>query len=590
MYIKHGTAPSTLLPVTDSYPIIMISNYLYLILSIFFWGPHQLGAAQYTSPTFANFSGPSGPLVDLGYVKVQGTTVTSLPHKYNAWLGIRYADAPTGQKRFSAANPIEATIPPKAVLDATSYGPICYQGYPSSVPQNAFEPAAQFGNRQQSEDCLLLDIYAPAQHASRQPLPVLFYIHGGGYDLGSSTTTGGIYDLVYGATGEFIVVSIQYRLSGFGFLGGDEVATFGQPNAGLADQRLAMEWVQRHISSFGGDPAKVTIQGGSAGGGSVAYQYIWQGGEVNPPFRAGISDFTWWQTLRNKTQLAEQYRAVLNASNCTNIHCLRSLSADSYHSVQQAVLNDAEKYAYGTFYFGPYVDGYYIRDLPSLEVQAGHFSKKPLIIDHDTNEGLMFTQTINTQEEFEERVAELFPAAGPNFRNRLYELYPASKSGPYGYNATVGQQLRSDYLFGDTMVSCPTYYIASSFSDAGVPVYKYVYALPTFSTAIHGGLLELLAPTSDKDTSPSAILGRQFRQHYIPNFIMTSDPNDNSWSNGHSIKTGGSIGDVAQWPVYGAKGEILFINSTATPVPITSDLDATDRCDFLWAHSIQQQV
>ncbi|KAL1864521.1 hypothetical protein Plec18167_009719, partial [Paecilomyces lecythidis] len=520
---------------------------------------------------------------------VQGTTVTSLPHKYHAWLGIRYANAPIGQRRFSAATPIESTIPPEGIFNATSYGPICYQGYPSSVPENMFEPAAQFGNRQPSEDCLLLDIYAPVELASQEPLPVLLYIHGGGYELGSSTTTGGIYDLVYGATGQFLVVSIQYRLAGFGFLGGDEVAAFGQPNAGLADQRLAMEWVQRHISSFGGDPGKVTIQGGSAGGGSVAYQYIWKEGEINPPFRAGISDFTWWQTLLNKTQLAEQYRAVLNATNCSDTNCLRSLSAADYHNAQQTVLNDSWRYLYGTFYFGPYVDGYYIRNLPSLELQAGHCSKIPLMIDHDTNGGLLFTpQTIKTQEDFQKRVATIFPAAGQNFQNRLYELYLAETLGLYGYNASVGQQLRSDYLFGDTMVACPTYYIASSLSDAGVPVYKYVYGLPTFSTAIHGGLLKLLAPTPDNDTSPSAILGRQFRKYYIPNFIMTSDPNDNSWSYGDSTNT--ALGKVTRWPAYGAQGQILFINSTATPVIISSDLDATDRCDFLWAHSIQQQI
>lgn len=569
----------------------MILKFNYYFTSIFFWCSAYLVSSQYTSPTFANFSGPTGPLVDLGYVKVQGTTVTSLPHKYNAWLGIRYADTPSGQQRFQAATPIESKVPPNVTFDATTFGPICYQAYSQSAPQNTTEPIMQFGNRQPSEDCLLLDIYAPANPAADEPLPVLLYIHGGGYDLGSSTSVSisSIYELAYGAPGHFLVVSIQYRLAAFGFLGGEEVATFGQPNAGLADQRLAMEWVQRHISSFGGDPSRVTIQGASAGGGSVAYQYIWKGGEVNPPFRAAISDVTWWQMLPNTTQLAQQYNAVLSAANCSTINCLRSLSASEFYNVQQAVLAETWRYPFGIYYFGPYVDGYYIRNLPSLELQAGHFSKLPLMIDHDTNEGLIFTPRIDTQEQFEKRVAAVFPAAGENFRNRLYELYPASMSGLYGYNTSVGQQLRSDYFFGDTMVACPTYYIASSLSDAGVPVYKYVYGLPTFSTSAHGNLLELFVPTSANDTSPSAILGRQFRTYYIPNFIITSDPNDNSWLVGSSTEFT-DIGEVTQWPAYGENSQILFVNSTATPVIIVTDLDAGDLCDFLWAHSVQQQV
>jgi carboxylesterase type B len=449
----------------------------------------------------------------------------------------------------------------------------------------------QWGDRQPSEDCLLLDIYAPATPASQGPLPVLLYIHGGGYELGSTTsaTAPGIHELAYGAPNHFIAVFIQYRLSGFGFLGGDEVEAFGQPNAGLADQRLAMEWVQRHISSFGGDPSKVTLQGPSAGGGSVAYQYIWQGGEANPPFRAAIADLPWWQRLLNKTELAQQYQGVLNAANCSNINCLRSLSASQYFDAQQAVLNDSWRYPYGTFYFGPYVDGDYIRNLPSLELQAGHFSRRPLITDHDGNEGLIFTpQTINTQDGFEKRVATVFPATGRNFRSRISDLYPPSTSGLYGYNASVGQQLRSDNFFGDAMISCPSYYLASSLTDAGVPVHKYVYTLPTFSTSAHGDLEELFVPTPDNDTSPSAILGRQFLKYYIPNFIITTNPNDNSWMDSPTNNT--ALGNVARWPAYGADSQILIVNSTTTPVLTVTDLDATGKCDFFWAHSVEAQI
>lgn len=85
-------------------------------------------------------------------------------------------------------------------------------------------------------------------------------------------------------------VAIQYRLGGYGFLNPDEFdGSEGVKNAGLLDQHLALEWVQRHIAAFGGDPSKVTIWGGSAGGGSVANQLIYEGGEKKPPYRAAIA-------------------------------------------------------------------------------------------------------------------------------------------------------------------------------------------------------------------------------------------------------------------------------------------------------------
>lgn len=85
-----------------------------------------------------------------------------------------------------------------------------------------------------------------------------------------------------------IYIAIQYRLGALGFLAGEQLAEDGTWNAGLLDQRAALEWIRKNIHYFGGDPEKVTITGGSAGGGSVLLQMIMGGGEKNPPFRAAI--------------------------------------------------------------------------------------------------------------------------------------------------------------------------------------------------------------------------------------------------------------------------------------------------------------
>lgn len=118
-------------------------------------------------------------------------------------------------------------------------------------------------------------------------LPVVVQIHGGGYNIGSSLTSDGTQFTAV-ANGSLIYVQIQYRLGLYGFLSSRDIRQDGTANAGLLDQRAALEWVQRHISAFGGDPDKVTIWGGSAGGASVAYQMALHAGDLAPPFRAAI--------------------------------------------------------------------------------------------------------------------------------------------------------------------------------------------------------------------------------------------------------------------------------------------------------------
>lgn len=143
-------------------------------------------------------------------------------------------------------------------LNATTQGPQCVQGQPawiaalSAVYGSASSSAASISS---SEDCLILDVFAPS-NATSQGLPVLLWIHGGGYAVGNAANAGGP-NFVSFSNGSVIFVSIQYRLGAYGFLASDDVAEDGTPNAALLDQRAAIDWVSRHISAFGGDPDKV---------------------------------------------------------------------------------------------------------------------------------------------------------------------------------------------------------------------------------------------------------------------------------------------------------------------------------------------
>ncbi|KAF2157482.1 alpha/beta-hydrolase, partial [Myriangium duriaei CBS 260.36] len=409
----------------------------------------------------------ASPVVDLGYAKFKGKVDSTWGT--TTYYGLRYASPPTGQWRFRAPQPIESSTyyNKSTVVDATTQSYQCIQGVPGFQITSSTQPV-QPGH----EDCLLVDVVVPTKPASSS-LPIMVQIHGGGYATGNSELHPG-NALVQQSQGSIIYVTIQYRLNAFGFLSSPEVRANGDANAGLLDQRAALDWVQRNIARFGGNPKKVTISGGSAGGGSVMNQLIMYGGnQTNPPFRAAISEFPWWQSYHNDTILEIQYRELLSATKCTNLACLRSVSS----SVLDAASESAEKtgffshpsvYGYGDFYWGPSVDGKYIMDLPSNEWKAGRFVKVPLIVDHDQYEGVLFSnrsETTMTQETAD--LQGLFPAANQSFFSRLYSLYPRKS-----FNSTFFQRQQ---IFGDIIINCPTYYMATANSDAKMPTWKMVF-------------------------------------------------------------------------------------------------------------------
>jgi len=204
------------------------------------------------------------PVINVGYAKIIGVQNTT--SGLNQYHGIYYAQPPIGELRWRKPRPIEQIMTnPNQVINATTIGPSCWNGVPDWSPHGA-SIVIPTGTTSSSENCLLLDVFTPINPVAPS-LPVLVEIHGGGYTEGSAQSVRPD-SMMYRANGTFVWVSVQYRLGLFGFLAGRDVFDNGDLNQGLLDQRLALEWVQRHISAFGGDPNKVTITGGSAGGGT----------------------------------------------------------------------------------------------------------------------------------------------------------------------------------------------------------------------------------------------------------------------------------------------------------------------------------
>ncbi|XP_022828109.1 liver carboxylesterase B-1-like [Spodoptera litura] len=174
---------------------------------------------------------------------------------FYSFKGIPYAQPPLGDLRFKAPQP---PLPWEGIRSAKEFGSICYQ--------KDFESQTKTTG---SEDCLFLNVYTP-ELKPQNPLPVMFFIHGGGFYSGSGN------DDMYGP--EFLVrqgvilVTINYRLEVLGFLCLDTEEVPG--NAGMKDQVAALQWVNKNISNFGGDPNNITIFGESAGGASVGYHLV----------------------------------------------------------------------------------------------------------------------------------------------------------------------------------------------------------------------------------------------------------------------------------------------------------------------------
>lgn len=200
-----------------------------------------------------------------------------------------------------------------------------------------------------------------------------------------------------------------------------------------------------------------------------------------PPFSATIAEFPWWQPLLNQSQQDIQFSGALRLANCSSVQCLRELSSEALGTIGQAVQNASWPGAtgYGSSYYGPVVDGEFARELPDQAFKAGHFYDVPLLVDHDDYEGVTFSNmSQTTQVEQVMDAMDLFPYAGPAFSSRLYQLYPRSD-----YNSTFFQR---QTWFGDFIINCPTYYMASRAVDVNrnmSAVFKLTFAA---GSELHG--------------------------------------------------------------------------------------------------------
>jgi para-nitrobenzyl esterase len=310
-------------------------------------------------------------------VTTAGPVTGAITGDVASFLGIPYAEAPVGALRWAPPQPRAPWTTP---LDATKFGNWC--------------PASSSTD----EDCLSLNVWAPAhalQGRRRRGLPVMVWLHGGAFFLGS----GAQFDptkLV--TTGNLIVVTLNYRLGALGFLAHPALSAEspygGSGNYGIMDQQLALRWVQDNIAAFGGNPKRVTIFGESAGGTSVFAQLV--SPTAKGLFHRAISQSgTSEQRLPTLSQAEATGEAFARAVGCPGqtAACLRAVPVETLLEQQRLLGNPALLGIAAT----PNVDGYVLPKSIDVALEDGDFNRVPVINGSNRDEMRLYIALYVTQ-------------------------------------------------------------------------------------------------------------------------------------------------------------------------------------------------
>ncbi|KAI0782410.1 cephalosporin esterase [Irpex lacteus] len=425
-------------------------------------------------------SNASSPVIDLGYSIYQGTfNATS---NITRFLGIRYAAPPVGKLRFQApAPPLDERSLGVQLANTLSVG--CLQAGSGSNNSSPF----RIGNnnnlpvKRQSanpEDCLFLNVYASGSINATNRLPVLVWFHGGGYVAGNVQNEKGD-DLINEAGGGVIVVTLDHRLGGFGFLPGAQVKEKGALNTGLLDQQAVLKWVQKNIHLFGGNPSEVTIWGQSAGAGSVIQHMLAHGGNTQPPlFKGAISGSLYLPPQYHfNDRIPEQiYSEFVEMTGCTNatdtFGCLVNADVDTLQAANVAINRSG---FFGTFVVVPVVDGEFIERSPSQQMISGRLNGERLLAMNNAFEGVTFVNaTFSAEMTVPDYIAQLFPNFNSTQLSDAAAQYENVSTLPTTNDKAVA-------IVGESILICPTYLLLQSFK--GDNAFKLEFAVPP---ATHG--------------------------------------------------------------------------------------------------------
>jgi para-nitrobenzyl esterase len=473
-------------------------------------------------------------MVKIEQGKVHGKTIGD--GKVKAFLGLPYAAPPVGDLRWRAPEP---PVKWKGVRDATRFGARCVQ---ARIWDDMI-----FQDSGPSEDCLFLNVYALADSTEKSKLPVMFWIHGGGYKAGASSEPRHNGDFL--PTKGVVLVTINYRLGVFGFLATEDLAkeTNGAAgNYGLMDMVAALEWVKVNIKKFGGDPENVTIFGESAGSSSVSRLI------ASPAARglfhkaigeSGAAFSGAWPAddMEAREKRDGDWVASLGVKSLAE---LRAVPADK-------ILEAAKTKREG---FPPVIDGKLLTEPVADTYAAGKQAHVPLLAGWNRDEDASLGNGM-TAEKWRSFGPQAF---GDDHGAEFAKLYPGD---------TEAQAIRSAIDFwSDAFIAFETWkWIEAHRKTGESPVYRYHFELPAPPSKFHPGSLAFHSDDIEYifgtlDTRPGAVWRPEDRKlseqmmNYWTNFAKTGDPNGPG---------------LPEWPKYGKGDELIHLDSTISAGPDT---------------------
>ncbi|KAJ6785082.1 hypothetical protein PWT90_08667 [Aphanocladium album] len=412
---------------------------------------------------------------------LQGVTYHGLYRNgVEAFLNIPYGQETSGSYRFKPPRPYMA--PNGTTIDATAYGSAC----PQQLGQSSIFPVSLSNITDISEDCLNLNVVRTHGAREGDGLPVMVYIHGGSFWGGENHDLTMLPDAMVReslANGLPIVhVAINYRLGVFGFAQSESLKSEQSENAGLRDQRLALEWVRDNIANFGGDPNKVTIFGQSSGGLSVGMHIMAYGGRKPAPFQQAICES---QALEpgitgNFTQNAMQ--AIFNYTGCNstaqqsgaiNIECLQKLDMETLLNASIQTYAGDIAHNIGDIWL-PAVDGDFLPAAPSELIRKHQFSNVTTMIGWCQDDVSFFTDAmIKTTNDTARFVRSYLPDMDLDNLEKLLSLYPTTDFHQNEAGDLSSEFFRAARVFRDILMVCQPIWYAEALADAGNPVYLY---------------------------------------------------------------------------------------------------------------------
>ncbi|KAF3403644.1 putative secreted lipase [Penicillium rolfsii] len=540
----------------------------------------------------ANLKRAGAPTVTISHP--QATIIgSSGSNSIDSFNGIPFAQAPTGSLRLKPPIAIQTPLgtvratgsakscPQFFFTTDTSNFPISVIGELANIP--LFQTVSNAG-----EDCLTVSIRRPAGTAAGANLPVLVWIFGGGFELGSTAMYDGT-SLVSASMSlgmPIVFVAINYRVGGFGFMPGSEILKDGSANLGLLDQRLALEWIADNIKAFGGDPTKVTIWGESAGSISVFDQMALYDGDHTyngaPLFRAGIMNSGSIVPADPVDGVKGQavYDNVVASAGCASasdtLACLRGLDYTTFLNAANSVPGILSYNSVALSYL-PRPDGTVLTDSPEVLAANGRYASVPFIVGDQEDEGTIFAlfqANISTTAQVVDYLQKIFFFDAS--REQLQELvatYPdvTTDGSPFRtsiFNNWYPQYKRIAAILGDLTftITRRAFLTLAQKAKPNVPFWSYLssydYGTPILGTFHGSDILQVFYGILPNYASQSI-------HSYYLSFVYDLNPNSRASS-------------YMEWPQWSANQTLMnFFNDHGA---LLADNFRQDTFEFISAN------